>query len=115
MYLSPDSVEGIQLVNKLPKNCDSLPYGQSMIYVFHKGSLLDFFDYERVRSLYEKHGAYSVKWDIVKDYFEKDLSFFGDEEACGFSLQSGGNQEQTIITGLILGYPIESTIAYLRL
>lgn len=115
VYLNPDSKEGKKLVSTLPEDCSSLPYAEYMIYVFHKGCLSDFFDFEKVKSLYIKHGAYSIDWDRVKEYFEKDLSFFGDEQACGFSLQSGGIKEQTIITGLILGYPVESTIAYLRI
>ena len=115
VYLEPDSEEGKQLISMLPKDCDALPYGKSMIYVFHKGCLSDFFDFEKIQSLYKKHGAYSIEWSTVKDYFKKDLSFFGDEQLCGFSLQSGGNTEQRIITGLILGYPVESTIAFLRI
>lgn len=114
VYLEPASEEGKDLVNTLPEECGSLPYGQAMIYVFHKGCLSDFFDFEKIKSLYIKHGACFVDWDKVKEYFAKDLSYFGDEQACDFSLQSGGNKEQTIITGLILGYPVESTIAYLR-
>lgn len=114
VYLEPGSEKGKRLVNTLPEDCGSLPYGESMIYVFHKGCLSDFFDFEKIQSIYMKHGAY-VDWNSVKGYFEKDLSFFGDEQTCGFSLQSGGNKEQTIITGLILGYPVESTIAYLRI
>ena len=114
VYLSPDSEEGINLVRNLPTDCDALPYGVGMLYVFHKGHLSDFFDYAEIRAIYEKHGVQSVDWDKVKDYFERDMAFFGNEKDCGFSLQSGGDREQTIITGLLLGYPIESTIAWMH-
>lgn len=114
VYLNVESEEGKQLVSSLPKCCGSMPYGQSMIYVFRKGCLSQFFDYEQIKSLYKKHGVNSVDWNAVKKYFMKDLSFFGDEQACGFSLQSAGSKEHCIITGLILGYPVESTIALLN-
>ncbi len=113
VYLNLESEEGKLLVSTLPKDCGFMPYGKSMIYVFHKGCLSDFFDYEQIKSLYKKHGADPVDWKVVKEYFMKDLSFFGDKQACGFSLQSVGSKEQSIITGLILGYPVESTIDYL--
>lgn len=113
VYLQPGSNEGRKLVNSLPKDCDSVPYGDSMIYVFHKGCLADFFNFDEIREIYEMHGARSIDWGVVRDYFWKPMSFFGNESQCGFSLQSGGSREQTIITGLLLGYPIESTICIL--
>lgn len=115
VYLEPYSEKGKALKRTLPNDCDARPYGKSMIYVFHKGCLSDFFDYDQIKAIYEKHGGYSLDWDIIKEFFQKDLSFFRKEEKCGFSLQSGGNKEQTIITGLLLGYPVESTIAFLGL
>ncbi len=114
VYLEPDSKEGKELVDSLPEDCGALPYGQSMIYVFHKGRLSDFFDFEKIKSIYTKHDVYGVDWDKAEEYFEKDLSFFGDEKDCGLSLQSGEYKEQCIVKGLILGYPVESTIALLR-
>ena len=81
-----------------------------MIYIFHNGCLEDFSEFDRIKSLYEKYGISNVNWKKVRTLFQKDLSFFGDAEKCGFSLHSGGCREETIVTGLLLGYPIESTV-----
>ncbi len=113
IYMNAQSDEGKQLISALPLDCSALPYGENIIYVFHKGRLGDFFDFDRIKSLYEKHGVFSVDWRKVSELFQKDLSFFGDEKKCGFSLQSGGCRAEMIVTGLLLGYPIESTVALL--
>lgn len=113
VYIASNSDEAKAFVETLPKECGALPYGPSMIYVYHKGRLSDYFDFERIQALYEKHGVFDVDWKKVWEYFRKDLSYFGKEKYCGFSLQSGGVREQMIVTGLILGYPVESTIAFL--
>ena len=113
IYHSLDSREGKTIVSKLPADCSYIEYDSSMIYVYHTGKLSDYFDFEKIKNLYQKHGIGSLDWEIVRMYFEKPLSFFGNENDCGFSLQSGGNTEQKLITGLILGYPIESTVSLL--
>lgn len=113
VYLEPKSDKGRDLVKNLPDDCGSVPYGKNMIYVFHKGCLADYFDFEEIRTIYEAHGVRMIDWEKVQDYFRKPMAFFGDETECGFSLQSGGCREQTIITGLLLGYPVESAVCYL--
>ena len=113
LYLEPDSVPGKEIMKSLPESVSALPYEKTMIYIFHKGCLADYFDFEQIKSLYEQHGVSRIDWNQVEFYFQKDLSFFADEKACGFSLQCGGNRDQLIITGLVLGYPIESTVALL--
>lgn len=113
VYIDPNSTTGKEFVDKLPESCGSLPYDNTMIYVYRKGKLSDFFCFEEIRDIYQKHGIFSLNWDIIQNYFEYPLSEFGDERKCGFSLQSGGSKEQTVINGLILGYPIESTVEHL--
>lgn len=113
VYLKPDSNKGRELVNNLPEDCDAVPYGDYMIFVFHKGCLADYFNYDKIRAIYELYGVRMIDWAKIKDYFQKPMYFFANESQCGFSLQSGGSKEQTIITGLLLGYPIESTISIL--
>ena len=114
IYLEPDSVLGKEIMKSLPENVSALPFEETMIYIFHKGCLADFFDFAQIKTLYENHGVARIDWKQVEFYFQKDLSSFADIKACGFSLQSGGNREQLIITGLVLGYPIESTVAMLK-
>lgn len=113
IYMNAQSDEGKQLISSLPPDCSALPYGENMIYVFHKGRLGAFFDFDRIKSLYEKHGVFNLDWRKISELFQKDLSYFADEKKCGFSLQSGGCRAEMIVTGLLLGYPIESTVALL--
>lgn len=112
VYIEPNSSEGKDYIKSLPEDCGAMPYSEGALYVYHKGRLSDFFDFDRIRSLYEKHGIYGIRWGEVKSDFEKDLSFFCRGKK-GFVLHGPGGKEQTIITGLLLGYPIESTIAYI--
>lgn len=114
IYLNYNSPEGQKLIESMPSNCEAMPYGDTMIYMYHKGKLSDFFDYEQIRDYYQKYGCYGIDWNIVYDYFQKDLSFFGNESECGFSLQSGQTNEQSIITGLVLGYPVASTARWIK-
>lgn len=114
IYLEPWSEEGKKLIENLPDSCESLVYQKDLLYIFQKGSLLDYFDFDTIRSYYCRHGLGYLDWEKIRKYFRKPLSFFGDESKCGFSLQYGRVREELIIKGLILGYPIESTIAMLR-
>lgn len=113
IYLASTSDEGKNLIAKLPSDCGFVPYGKTMMFVYHKGKLSDFFDYNRIRKIYENYCSTELDWVYIKALFNEPLDFFGDEACCGFSLQSGGNKEQNLITGLILGYPVESTISYI--
>ena len=110
VYLEPDSPAGKKLIRRLPKDCNAMPYGNYMIYVYHIGRLSDYFDFEQIKSIYERYGVYGIDWKAVETYFNKDLAFFGNEADCGFSLQNGCKNEHDIIIGLLLGYPIESTV-----
>ncbi len=116
VYLAPDSVEGRELVSDLPDDCSSIPYGSTMIYVFHKGKLSDYFDLDTIRKLYELHGVFSVNWAKVAEAFDMPLSFYANiEEFDGlFSGNSHPWQTRSVVEGLILGYPIESTIALIN-
>jgi len=114
IYLSCDSPEGIKVIKELPSTCGATPYGNNMIFVFRKGTLADYFDLNKIKEIYYMHGIDYLNWDKVNEYFNKPISFFGDENNCGFSLQSGGIKEEIVITGLVLGYPIESTIAFIK-
>ncbi len=114
VYISPDSEEGKRLVSMLPSNCGSLPYGESMIYVFHKGRLADYFDFDRIKAIYKNYCRAIINWGTVKSYFEMPLEVFGDTDKCGFDLHNARTNEQKLVTGLTLGYPVESTVLYIR-
>ncbi len=113
VYLAPDSQEAKQLIASLPKECDWREYGSNMIFVFHTGCLADYFDFTEIKAVYDDHGVGGIDWTWVEEQFRKPLSYFAEPEACGFSLQSGGGKEISIVTGLILWYPLESTVYWL--
>lgn len=114
IYLSYDSPEGQQLIKDMPDCCAAMPYGETMIYMYHKGSLSDYFDFERIRDYYDRYGVFRINWSVVKKLFQKDLSYFGHENECGFSLQNSRSNEEMIIIGLIFGYPLVSTAARIK-
>lgn len=110
VYIHPDSSEGKDFIKSLPKECGAIPYGDYMIYVFRKGRLADFFDFETIRRLYENNCMTLFDWSLIKELFNKPLSYFGDPDQCGFDLQRCVDVNNRIIVGLLLGYPVESTI-----
>lgn len=111
--------EYFELIKTLPPTCHACPYdsdldNMSMAYVYRDGCLNDYFNFEAVKHIYELHGLkYDLTWNKIEDLFYKPLSFFANKNDCGFNLQSGGSHEINVINGLLLGYPIESTIAYI--
>ena len=113
LYLRHGSQSRKMIRETLPVDCRAQSYDEDMLYVYHKGKLNDYFDFSEIQNVYTRHGVYGINWAKVQDYFKVPISFFGDEEKCGFSLQSGGDYEETIIKGLVLGYPVESTVEYL--
>ena len=110
LYLSANEKEGKELIASLPCDCAAMPYGDRMIYVYHRGKLSDFFDFDRIKAIYVRNGKTSIDWDRVYYLFNLPLEYFGDKQICGFSLQNAARGEELLITGLILGYPVESTV-----
>ena len=114
VYFEPDSDEGKEIIAQLPRDCSALPYGSKMIYVFHRGCLSSFFDFDAIKSIYDYHMCFCIDWSKVRELMDKPLDFFGHEGECGFSIQSGGTPEQNVINGLLLGYPVESTVYFIK-
>lgn len=81
-----------------------------MLYVSKKGTLADYFDYEQLKALYEECGV-KLDWDKIKGYFSQELNYFANEEICDIQLHNGACPEDLMITGLLFGYPVESTVA----
>ncbi len=116
-YVSPK--EFAKLVDTLPANCHAIPYGRtcenmSMAYVYRDGTLGELFDFETVQEIYVLHEIENIDWKYIKKLFDKPLSYFSDEEQCGFNIQTGtSDKEKLIVLGMLLGYPIESTVAHI--
>lgn len=109
-----------KLVKELPANCHAVPYNSTeehmtMAYVYRDGTLNSLFGFENVKQIYTLHGIESVDWNRVEKLFKAPLSYFSDSEKCGLDIQCISNGiEMLIVGGLLLGYPIESTVAYIK-
>lgn len=86
---------------------------QYMLYVSKKGTLADYFDYDQIKAVYDACDV-KLKWDKIREYFEKELSFFANEAICDIQLHNGATPEDLMITGLLFGYPVESTVALIN-
>ena len=76
-------------------------------------TLNDYFDLEQILKVYESCGIRLDK-EKMEEYFSKELSFFGNEEVCRIQLHDCIGREELAVTGLLFGYPVESTIALIR-
>ena len=102
------------LQDHMPAHCYMVPYGEGVFYLYRDGTLGDYFDLVKLRNIYEKHGKHAICWDIVETFFKMPLADFGDPQECGFTLHGGDSHEQRIVIGLLLGYPVESTVGWVN-
>lgn len=84
-----------------------------LLYISRKGSLADYFDLSLLAETYQACGI-ELQQAKMQDYFEKELSWFGNEEQCPIRLHDCQGQEELAVTGLLFGYPVESTIALIK-
>lgn len=117
-YVShPDEYK--KLLQTLPDNCHAVPYCSTLenmttAYVYRDGTLNDLFGFEKVKRIYMLHGIYNIDWGRVEELFSQPLAYFADVDKCGIDLQDAQGDENLIVTGLLLGYPVESTVAYIN-
>lgn len=107
-----------EFYSQIPETCGyeiSSP-DRSKALIYRKGRLSDFFDCDKVTELYVKHGVFPNKLNMQK-MFEIPISELVSGAGAGlnFLLQhEAGDAERMAITGLLLGYPLESTVALLK-
>jgi len=87
--------------------------------VFRKGCLSDYYSIDDVLAAYEKHDAlYLVDNDMVKNIASRPiLDLINGSVEFDYGKYSYGQAiytEDTIITGLLLGYPLESTASLIN-
>ena len=111
-----DSDKVRQLRTELPSSCLALPYKEENTTFFcRKGKLADFYDINDIQDIYSLHGIYDPDWGKIKEYCNHEISFFADNNSSGISIERGAEGiNQTITVGLLLGYPIESTVAAIK-
>ena len=84
-----------------------------MLYISRKGKLSDYFELERLLEVYRASGV-SLDAEKMEFYFQQELSWFGNEELCPIRLHDCVGAEELAVTGLLFGYPVESTVALIR-
>lgn len=112
-----DAGEYMRIIGELSEDYYCYPYHpreyQYLLYISRKGTLKDYFDLDRICSVYESCKI-TLDREKMEDYFSKELSYFGNEEVCRIQLHDCIGREELAVTGLLFGYPVESTIALIR-
>ena len=73
----------------------------------------DYFNLDEILSVYKNSGV-SLDEEKMKFYFQQELSWFGNEEECDIEIHNCLGDEKLAITGLLFGYPVESTVALIK-
>lgn len=98
---------------------DSRPHGRIPAYVTthicRKGSLADYYDLAAVREHYSRLGVILTdnEWIDVLLHCSLELSTFGTVDA-PFDYVNASTAVELIVTGLLLGYPLESTASLIE-
>lgn len=107
------------LLATLPEGCaageEPCPNGRFFnYYICRNGSLKDFYDLEQVFDAYRRLGiaVSGQERAEIQGYCSVELKRFGQYEP--FSYSGAGTKPQLTTTGLLLGYPLESTASLLN-
>lgn len=77
--------------------------------------LKDLYNLNEIKNIYRNHNKLDVDWDIVaKCMYSFSLTDFFSCHVNGYNPMTAIGWEQGIITGLLFGYPLESTIGILE-
>lgn len=98
-----DNVETYYTSEKLFDN-----YTRNQVYITRTCSLKDLFDVDSIIAAYEKHDVFLTREELMP-YMEKPIMDLMKEK---FFINQA-NDTELVITGLMLGYPIESTASIL--
>jgi len=83
------------------------PYTTYYIDVIRRGAIGDFINIDEILETYVKLGITSFDKELLSEFFEMPLYYCISGETLDYSRPR--MMEEYIITGLILGYPLEST------
>lgn len=104
------------LKKTLPESCMVVPYEEEdTTYICHRFRLSYLYAFAEIKRRYDVFNISDIDWPLVKQYMDKELLFFADNSKSGLSIESGAqNDTEKVIIGLILGYPIESTVSLIN-
>jgi len=116
-YFTTSDEKYKDFVSTLPDGFQIVEINPTEQYLCRQGSLSDYFCFDQVKHIYGLLGVNYVDWDRVHELLSIPLIDFADEGKCGLSIENvlyTSEYAQCIITGLLLGYPIESTATCLK-
>jgi len=82
------------------------------IDVTRKGSIDDYIDMETVQKMYETLGIGFLDFNEINEYARQQMIYLLDGTV-DFDYANPQGDEQLVVNGLLLGYPLESTAALL--
>lgn len=84
------------------------------VFICKKGTISDYIDIENVFSFYEKLGMklWNNEKEMIKELCDHNISEFATKSLLTYTHPK--NRVELVVVGLLLGYPIESTVSILN-
>lgn len=112
-----DTQEYMQIIAETAEGYYCFPFNaeeyQYMLFLSKKGTLADYFDLDRILSVYRESGL-ELDADQMRELFSRELSWFGNPKECPIEIHNCLGNEALAAVGLLFGYPVESTVALLH-
>jgi len=88
------------------------PYSWYNVDIVRKGCIADYIDIHAVLEAYKNHIDY-IDENVIKQYLTRPIIELVDGSAC-FDYANTKNDNELVVTGLLLGYPIETTASLIN-
>ena len=89
------------------------PYRFINVEIIRRGTLADFYDIDEIVDVYKTHDIL-VDINTLYIYFKVELSDLFTEKFNEYEYPNPSTLVECIVTGLGLGYPIESTVGFIQ-
>ncbi len=111
-----------QLIHPYDKSCEDYyitsirengPYRFINAEIIRRGTLADFYDIDEIIDVYKTHDIL-VDINTLYIYFKVELSDLFTGKFNGYEYPNPSTLVECVVTGLGLGYPIESTVGFIQ-
>ena len=111
------ATEYIEIMHNTQMDYYVSPYNpmeyEYLLYISRMGKIEDYFDIDRVIEVYKACDVH-LDEERFRRLCAQELSYFDKQEKCGIELHDCYGEENLATVGLLFGYPIESTIAFIK-